>query len=83
MKTLSLEQIAALESQHAALVATARAGAALASFCRGAIRGCDERTDPDGRIKAMLSHFLDMAGFEVGDEPAPGAIVELFDRGRR
>ncbi len=65
MKTLEIEQITALQEQHERLVATARSGATLASFCRGAIRGCDERTDPGGRVKAMLTNFLEMAGFEL------------------
>lgn len=63
MKTLEIEQITALQERHDLLVATARAGATLASFCRGAIRGCDERTDPTGSTKKMLTAFLEMAGF--------------------
>ena len=48
--TLTVEQIAARR--------------ALAGLCRGAIRGCDERTDPSGRIEALLTSFLALAGFE-------------------
>lgn len=61
---LTHEQISALETQHAALIRTARAGAELASFVRGAIRGCDERNDPDGKVSKMLIAFLAMAEFE-------------------
>lgn len=64
VKTLELEQITALQERHELLIATARAGTTLASLCRGAIRGCNATTDPTGRIKAMLTHFLEMAGFE-------------------
>ncbi len=70
MKTLEIEQITALQEQHAALIQTARAGAKLASFCRGAIRGLDAVTDPDGRTTKMLVCFLEMAGFEVGPDNA-------------
>lgn len=56
--TLSVEQISTLETQHAALVRTARAGATLAGMVRGAVRGCDERTSK------MLTIFLELAGFE-------------------
>lgn len=64
MKTMELEQITALQDQHETLIATARAGATLASLCRGAIRSCNATTDPDGRVKTILTNFLDMAGFE-------------------
>jgi hypothetical protein len=70
MKTLNIEQISALQTRHEMLVATARAGARLASFCRGAIRGCDPHTDPGDKIKTMLTGFLDMAGFASAELPA-------------
>ena len=70
MKTLEIEQITALQERHAALIQTARAGAMLAGFVRGAIRGCDATTDPNGRTKKMLVCFLEMAGFEVEPDGA-------------
>jgi len=64
MKTLELEQITKLLEEHAALAHTARSGATLASLVRGAIRGCDAKTDPEGRLREMLGIFLEMSGFE-------------------
>lgn len=64
-KTLAVENISAIERKIGALAATARAGAHLASLCRGAIRGCDARNDPDGKVAAMLTNFLKIAGFEL------------------
>lgn len=77
-KTLSVEQISALSEQHDVLVATASAGAMLAGMCRGALKGCDESTDPTGRIRNMLGTFLDISGFDR----CPTAAPVLPDEGR-
>lgn len=69
MRTLTLEQISELVNQHEVLIDTARAGATLASMVRGAIRACDQRTDPTGRTKEMLAALLVAAGFEIGVGP--------------
>ncbi len=83
MKTLEVEQISALQEQHIKLVATARAGATLASFVRGAIRGCDASNDPDGRIKNMLAKLLDLAGFDVEQEGVDQEVPAASEKKRR
>lgn len=76
-KTLEVEQITEqsrmlaglarsynLTAECAAIVDTAKAGARLASLCRGAIKVCDEQNDPTERVKTMLTQFLLIAGFD-------------------
>lgn len=74
MKTLHHEEIRTVVTRLGSarefygvpeLVNTAQAGATLANLCRGAISGCDEDNDPTGKIKAMLTQFLTLAGFEL------------------